>query len=174
MGKLLHSCILGSMLFLILAGLSSCRSSMPAKDYRALAKAAIRLGVDIGPEDNHKLYLEASRWIGVPYRRGGKSQSGTDCSGLAVNIYSRVYGVSLPRSSTEQIRKGTKVRKSKLKEGDLLFFSSRKSPKRVAHTGIYLKNGKFIHASSSKGVIVSSLNETYYQKHWMSARRIVH
>lgn len=71
-------------LILILVGLtamlSSCRTSAPRLDYQALARASILLGVDINMEDNHKLYLEAANWIGTPYRGGGDSKRGTDCS----------------------------------------------------------------------------------------------
>ena len=73
-------------LIFILTGLifilSSCRTSAPRLDYQALARASILLGVDINMEDNHKLYLESAEWIGVPYRGGGDSKRGTDCSGL--------------------------------------------------------------------------------------------
>ena len=139
-------------LIFILTGLifilSSCRTSAPRLDYQALARASILLGVDINMEDNHKLYLESAEWIGVPYRGGGDSKRGTDCSGLTYQIYRN------------------------LREGDLVFFSSSRSRKKVAHVGIYLKNGKFIHASTSKGVIVSRLSEDYYTRHWISGGRI--
>ena len=81
-------------LFFILAGLtailSSCRTSAPRLDYQALARASILLGVDINLEDNHKLYLEAADWIGTPYRGGGDSKRGTDCSGMVYQIYRKL------------------------------------------------------------------------------------
>ena len=132
----------------LVASLSSCRTSAPRLDYQALARASILLGVDINMEDNHKLYLEAADWIGVPYRGGGDSKRGADCSGLVYQVYRN------------------------LREGDLVFFTSSRSKNKVAHVGIYLKNGKFIHSSTSKGVIVSNLNENYYTKHWISGGRI--
>ena len=148
-------------LIFILTGLifilSSCRTSAPRLDYQALARASILLGVDINMEDNHKLYLESAEWIGVPYRGGGDSKRGTDCSGLTYQIYRKVYRTQAKRN---------------LREGDLVFFSSSRSRKKVAHVGIYLKNGKFIHASTSKGVIVSRLSEDYYTRHWISGGRI--
>lgn len=70
------------------------------------------------------------------------------------------------------MKQASKVSRGKLKEGDLVFFSSRNSRKKVAHVGIYLKDGKFVHASSSRGVIVSHLNEPYYRTHWMRGGRI--
>lgn len=163
-------------LFFILAGLaailSSCRTSAPRLDYQALARASLLLGVDINLEDNHKLYLEAADWIGTPYRGGGDSKRGTDCSGMVYQIYRKVYRTQVPRNSEELKDKSNKIAKRNLKEGDLVFFSSNRSRKRVAHVGIYLKNGKFIHSSTSWGVIVSRLGEDYYSKHWICGGRI--
>lgn len=158
---------------IIVAGLSSCRTSTPSYNYRELAKAAVALDVDIDMTDNHKLYLEASKWIGVPYRTGGDSKRGTDCSGLTSQIYKKVYKKRLSRNSDEQKNKDSRsVTKRNLQEGDLVFFSGSRSRKKVAHVGIYLKNDKFIHASTSKGVMVSKLNEDYYLKYWMSGGRV--
>ncbi len=156
----------------LIISFSSCRTSAPRLDYKALAKASIRLGVDINLEDNHKLYMESADWIGVPYRSGGDSKRGTDCSGLTYQVYRKVYRTQLPRKTEDLKKKSNKVSKRNLREGDLVFFTSRNSGKKVAHVGIYLKNGKFIHASTSKGVIVSNLNEDYYTKHWISGGRI--
>ena len=148
----------------LILSLSSCRSVAPRLDYKALAKASVRLGMDINLEDNHKLYLEASEWIGTPYRAGGDNKRGTDCSGL--------YHTKLPRSTDTQKKESNKITKRNLREGDLVFFTSSRSGKQVAHVGIYLKDGKFIHASTSQGVIISRLNEPYYTKHWISGGRI--
>ncbi|MDD3036808.1 NlpC/P60 family protein [Bacteroides sp.] len=165
--------ILQSILLLgVIISFSSCRTSAPRLDYKALAKASIRLGVDINLEDNHKLYIESAEWIGVPYRGGGDSKRGTDCSGLTYQLYRKVYRTQLPRNTEDLKKESNKVSKRNLREGDLVFFTSRNSGKKVAHVGIYLKNGKFIHASTSKGVIVSNLNEDYYTRHWMSGGRI--
>ncbi|NDV64938.1 C40 family peptidase [Bacteroides sp. 224] len=153
-------------------GLSSCGSVAPSMDYKALAKASVKLRLDIAYEDNHKLYIESADWIGTPYRLGGDSKKGADCSGFTQQLYKKVYKVKLPRTTDTQLKASTKVVRHQLKEGDLVFFSSNRSGKKVAHVGIYLKAGKFIHASSSQGVIVSSLNETYYQKHWIRGGRI--
>ncbi|MCD8262517.1 MAG: NlpC/P60 family protein [Bacteroides sp.] len=140
--------------------------------YQALARASVRLGIDIDRKDNHALYIEASQWIGTPYRSGGTTKNGVDCSGLTRELYRSVYRKELPCSTTEQRKKAQKVSRHKLKEGDLVFFSSTRSGKQVAHVGIYLKKNNFIHASTSKGVIVSNLNETYYRKHWLSGGKI--
>lgn len=162
---------ISALLGLVLC-LSSCRSVAPKLDYKALARASVRLGVDISLEDNHKLYLEAAEWMGVPYRVGGDSKRGTDCSGMTAQIYRKVYRTKLSRSTDGQKKESNKVAKRNLREGDLVFFTSSRSGKKVAHVGIYLKDGKFIHASTSRGVIVSQLKEPYYTKHWISGGRI--
>ncbi|WP_294592183.1 NlpC/P60 family protein [uncultured Bacteroides sp.] len=159
-----------SLLFI----LSSCRTSAPRLDYKALAQASIRLGVDIGIEDNHQLYINSAEWIGTPYRGGGDSKRGTDCSGLVSQLYKKVYRTRLSRSTDEQLKESNKISRRNLREGDLVFFTSPSSRKKVAHVGIYLKNGKFIHASTSQGVIVSNLNEKYYTQHWLRGGRISH
>lgn len=159
-------------LLALVIGLSSCRTSAPRVNYKALARASVRLGVDIGMEDNHKLYIEAAEWIGVPYRPGSDTKRGTDCSGLTSQVYKKVYHTKLSRSTNEQKEESSKVARRNLREGDLVFFSSNRSKRKVAHVGIYLKEGKFVHASTSSGVIVSRLNEKYYTLHWMSGGRV--
>ena len=123
-------------------------------------------------KDNHKLYIHASEWIGTPYRAGGDSKRGTDCSGLVSQLYKKVYHTRLSRSTDGQLKESSKISRRNLREGDLVFFTSRASRKKVAHVGIYLKDGKFIHASTSQGVIVSNLREKYYTQHWLCGGRI--
>ncbi|MCD8236308.1 MAG: C40 family peptidase [Prevotellaceae bacterium] len=163
-------------LIFILCLLVSCRSSdssMKSVDYRQLARAGLRLGFDIEPKDDWNLFMESASWIGTPYRSGGNGRSGVDCSGLNIAIYNHVYGKKLNRKSLDQKEKDCKrISRSELRSGDLVFFSTGNSRKKVGHTGIYLKDGKFIHASSSRGVIVSSLDEDYYRKHWICGGRV--
>lgn len=156
----------------LLIGLSSCRTSAPRLDYKALAQASVQLGIDIGMEDNHRLYIDAAEWIDIPYRAGNDNKYGTDCSGLTSQLYKKVYRTRLPRSTDEQLKEANKISRRNLREGDLVFFTSRASRKKVAHVGIYLKDGKFIHASTSQGVIVSSLQEKYYTQYWLCGGRI--
>ncbi|WP_455590962.1 C40 family peptidase [Bacteroides sp.] len=159
------------LLLSVTIGLSSCRTAAPRLDYKALARASVRLGMDIDQQDNHKLYIEAANWIGVPYRGGGETKRGTDCSGFTCQIYKKVYNTQLPRNTEGQKKESAKVTRRNLREGDLVFFTSRKSGKKVAHVGIYLKDNKFVHASTSRGVIVSHLDEQYYRTHWIAGGR---
>ena len=151
---------------------SSCRTATPNYDYQALARSSIKLGLDITQEDNHNLYNYAANWIGVPYRTGGSTKSGTDCSGFTSQLYKAVYKIELPRNSKAQLDICKKVSKNQLREGDLVFFSTDSSKKTINHVGIYLKDNKFVHASSSQGVVINSLNEPYYLTNWISGGRI--
>ena len=166
--KKLHWLILSALTFF----LGSCRTVTPRHDYQELAKASVRLGIDIEMKDNHALYVESSNWIGVPYRSGGTTKQGVDCSGLISSIYKKVYRKDLERNSEDQRKKDCrKVKKGKLREGDLLFFHNGRKKKKATHVGIYLKDRKFIHATTSQGVIVSTLEEDYWKKHWLIGGR---
>lgn len=120
-----------------------------------------------------ELYKEVESWLGTPYKYGGQSKSGTDCSGLVVEVYKKVYGKKLYRSSYEIYEKNCKhIKKKDLKEGDLVFFITSKKGKRINHVGIYLKDNKFVHSSTKKGVIITDLSEDYYVKHFVGAGRV--
>ncbi|WHY76927.1 NlpC/P60 family protein [Neobacillus sp. WH10] len=108
-------------------------------------------------------------YIGVPYLWGGSSPSGFDCSGFTSYTYKQA-GVSLPRTTADQYTKGQPVSKNSLKKGDLVFFSTYKAG--ASHVGISLGGDKFVHASSSKGVTVSSLSESYYINTYIGSKRV--
>ena len=159
-------------LLVLLLLLGSCRTITSRYDYQELAKASIRLGIDIDMEDNHALYVESSQWLGVPYRSGGTTQRGVDCSGLTSAIYNKVYRKQLERNSDDQRKKDCKkVQKGKLREGDLVFFHNGRKKKRASHVGIYLKDCKFIHASTRQGVTISTLDDAYWKQHWLCGGR---
>lgn len=110
---------------------------------------------------NKNLYTFITNWYGTPYRFGGQNEHGVDCSGFANILFKEIYFIQLPRSSKD-IAKTVKRKYTKnLKEGDLVFFSFGKS-KEINHVGIYLHNNKFVHASTSRGVIISDLTEPWY------------
>lgn len=116
------------------------------------------------------LKKEIDAWLGTPYKYGGNSHNGVDCSGFVNKIYLDVYGVQLPRTSKEIYKVAIPIKTKELKEGDLVFFNY--DGKGVSHVGIYLEEGKYVHASSQKGVVINELNNTYTQKHFVGAGRI--
>ncbi|MCS7300915.1 MAG: NlpC/P60 family protein [Fimbriimonadales bacterium] len=112
----------------------------------------------------------ALSYLGARYRYGGSSSRGFDCSGFTSYIY-RQHGIYLPHNSAAQYRVGKPVSRSDLRPGDLVFFRTR--GRRISHVGIYIGDGKFVHASSARGrVRIDTLNSGYYKKRYVGARRI--
>ena len=119
---------------------------------------------------------EANTYIGTPYRFGGMTRSGIDCSAFVLSVYGSVTGINLPRISSAQAQEGERVEREQLEKGDLLFFQTRGS--RISHVGIVQEitpegEIKFIHTSTSKGVTISSLNEKYWGLRFRFAKRIL-
>ena len=115
------------------------------------------------------LLAEYSDWEGTPYRFGGNSYSGVDCSGFIQQVYVGLNQHQLPRTTAEQARLGYKVDRDDLLPGDLVFF---KTGFKQRHAGIYLGNGEFMHASTRRGVSVSRLDNPYWMDVWWMARRL--
>ncbi|SMY16363.1 NlpC/P60 family protein [Photobacterium aquimaris] len=108
-------------------------------------------------------------WKGTPYRYGGSSKKGIDCSAFVQVGYSSVYQKILPRTTLELVKKGKQVKRHTAKEGDLVFFRTGRNSR---HVGIYLGNSEFLHASQSKGVIISRLDNPYWKRHFWQIRRL--
>ena len=128
------------------------------------------LGIKRGPDDNEELYNAIQTWIGTPYRYGGTDKNGVDCSGFVGHIYRKVYNINLHRVANDMQEAVTLISKSELREGDIVFFTNSKG--RVSHVGIYLKDGLFAHSSTSRGVIISRLDDKYWSKHFYKGGRI--
>lgn len=119
---------------------------------------------------------EASTYLGTPYRYGGTTRSGIDCSAFVLSVFGTAAGMDLPRVAASQAQEGESIDKSELKRGDLVFFSHGRG--RISHVGIVeeiTEDGeiKFIHAATSRGVMVSSLNDKYWGPKYRFAKRIV-
>jgi hypothetical protein len=137
------------------------------------AKICATTGFESEPDDLP--YEEVvSEYLGMPYRRGGTGSNGIDCSGLSRKFYLEIYGVDLPHSSREQcslnIFEKVPLDTDAFESKDLLFF--RNKNRRINHVGIYLEDGKFLHASPNKGVMISSLGESYWKNRLVASRRI--
>ncbi|MDH4091822.1 MAG: C40 family peptidase [Cyclobacteriaceae bacterium] len=156
--KILLQAAIGAALFL-----SSCASSR---------KASVR-------EDKvEKVISTARTFIGTPYQYGGTTRSGMDCSGLLLNSF-RAVEVDLPRTSEAQSKTGKEIKKMHdLAPGDLVFFATSRKRRKITHVGLVTDvrsrdNIKFIHASSSLGVVETNLFADYYQKRYRGARRVI-
>ena len=128
------------------------------------------LGLTYDEGDNIVLYEAVNSWLGVPYKYGGTDRGGIDCSAFVGMIYKEVYGVTLKRTANDMLNDVTLYGKGQLKEGDILFFTNSKG--KVSHVGIYLKEGLFAHASTSNGVSVSRVEDTYWSRHFYKAGRV--
>lgn len=122
------------------------------------------LGVKTKELDNKNLYYLIDEWMGTPHRMGGMDRRGVDCSGFVSLLYNKVYGVDLPRTSRDMADNIKRKYERQLKEGDLVFFSF--GGRNIDHVGIYLHNGKFVHVSTRKGVIISNLHDSWYSKYF--------
>ncbi|OBZ08633.1 C40 family peptidase [Bacillus sp. FJAT-26390] len=129
-------------------------------------------GGSVLAEKSERSVLDASvaDVIGTPYKWGGTTNKGFDCSGFILHVFNQ-FDVKLPRTSQSQSETGTEVNKDELREGDLVFFNT--SGKGVSHAGIYIGEGKFAHSSTSKGVTITKLSDSYYEKRYVTARRVI-
>jgi NlpC/P60 family len=127
---------------------------------------AILLNTEVEYLSNKALYDVINEWWGAPYKIGGMTKKGVDCSAFVQTIMGGVYELPLPRTASEQKAICTEIRKEELTEGDLVFFNTRGG---VSHVGVYLHNNKFVHASTSGGVTISDLAEPYWEKRFIGA-----
>ena len=133
-------------------------------------KYAQILNVEIETVKNLALLNFIEEWWRTRYRFGGSSKSGIDCSAFAGLLQRNVYGNELPRMAKEQYKLCEKISREEINEGDLVFFNTRGG---VSHVGVYLANGYFVHSSTKEGVTISSLDEDYYHRKFISAGRII-
>lgn len=117
-----------------------------------------------------KIMNQYANWKGVSYRLGGTTKSGIDCSSFVQRTFIEQFGVALPRTTSEQESSGQGVKRNSLKAGDLVLFKTGRSMK---HVGIYIGDNKFVHASTSNGVIVSEMSNQYWNKRFYAGRRII-
>lgn len=131
------------------------------------------LDIKLTADDNRRLYREIKDWLGTPYRYAGADKSGADCSGFVMMVYKTVYGKNLQRNSARMYRMNCKpLKRRDLREGDLVFFNNGRGGG-INHVGIFLKDGKFAHTSSSRGVMISDLNDMYFSARFYAGGRVI-
>ena len=138
-------------------------------DYLQL-KYAILLDASVETLANVSLLKLIDEWWGTRYCMGGNSKECIDCSAFVQVIMSNVYGRSLPRTAQEQFNTGNKIGMEELEEGDLVFFHT--SGREISHVGVYMLNNKFVHASTSNGVMFNDLNDLYWKEKFKGASRV--
>ena len=166
--------------------LAACGSSKPVAVKREIPTKTVEKSAGLRSLDSHfsgrnskyidELLKDAEKYLGAPYKYGGNTSSGFDCSGFTSKVFGE-NNKNLPRRSTDQAAQGEEISIRNVKPGDLLFFATSGGSK-VSHVGIVHDIGndgevKFIHASTSKGVIISSLNEKYWNQSFLHAQRIL-
>jgi lipoprotein Spr len=129
------------------------------------------MGVAVDATSNLKLYKFIYEWIGTPYRFGGNTKNGIDCSAFTKAIYDKVFNTAILRNSRDIFSMVNPLAKDELKEGDLVFFKIKS--RSISHVGIYLGDNRFAHASSTRGVVISNLNEPYYSRYFYKGGRIL-
>lgn len=160
---------------LILAALPSCHSSRKASVRKDSAKEPTVVVDHKIPESKrqHRLIEEAYTWLGTPYVYAMAEKGvGTDCSGMVMSLYKDVAGCAIPRNSAKQAEFCEPLTDKEIETGDLVFFATGKDPEKISHVGLLIDGNTFIHASSSKGVVISELDTPYYRRTFRGFGRV--
>ena len=152
--------------------ISPIQPDAPAKNITASSlqmKYAAMLNTTPSQLQNADLLQEIDDWFGVPYRYGGTTKDGVDCSAFSQTVMQDVYSQTVPRTAQEQFDNRSAIDKTELQEGDLVFFHTSGRKNDITHVGVYLANNKFIHASTSNGISISDLDDPYWKPRYRGA-----
>lgn len=161
---------------LLMIGLAGCGSTSPTRSPTAPSinpppsPSTPSISPDVSEDIEQQLRVQERRWHGTPYRWGGASRDGVDCSGFVMTVYEDLFDLSLPRTTAEQVKIGQAVLPGAFQAGDLIFF---RPSGRARHVGLYLGAGEFAHASTSEGVTISHLDERYWREAYWTTRRVL-
>ncbi|MFW1677122.1 NlpC/P60 family protein [Pontibacter sp. JAM-7] len=172
----------GLLCTLFLVGLSGCATSIQSKlpevaEQSVTASSAASeakpqpsiFPTSQAPDIHSALVAHFEQWRGAPYRLGGQSKQGVDCSGFMQLTFAKLFNLQLPRTTQDQARTGWQIKPHLLTSGDLVFF--RTGWRRQRHVGVYLQDQVFLHASTSRGVMLSRLDNPYWAKAFWKAMR---
>src|SRR5690606_28923205 len=166
--------LVAAMLFIgfcLVSQAQSTHNSKSVPDQENLAKEYFSqtMGVAINATTSTKLYQFVYDWLGTPYRLGGSSKKDIDCSKFSLALYENVFNTTIGYNRRNQFANVTHIVKNEQQPGDLVFFKIRS--RQITHVGVYLGDDKFAHASSSKGVMESNLNEAYWKRYYYKGGR---
>jgi probable lipoprotein NlpC len=161
--KLPVNCRVVGCLFLFLLPIVSGCAAPTAQERRPEPARRVQSGTE------RMLRAGIRPWLGTPHRLGGMSHRGIDCSGLVVILYEDLFDKRLPRTTAALIHRGRRVARRNLTAGDLVFF---KPGSKVRHVGIYLGHGEFVHSSTSHGVMISRMDDDFWQHCYLTGRRL--
>lgn len=159
-------------IYIIFAGCSQKETLLKNKKFPP--KQSFNYMVDNGNESINlyeALNSQYNEWRGTKYKFGGNTKSGVDCSAFVQRTYKDKLNIRIPRTTALQSKVGKDISIDELEMGDLIFF---KTGFNSRHVGIYLEEGKFLHASTKKGVTISRLDNHYYSKHFWKIKRIIY
>ena len=164
--------------FLLLGVASSCKSHKKSKEEPVYVGEQVEIKkkkekVNKETTVRQKIAEECLTWIGTPYAYGHSEKGiSTDCSGLVIVVFERIAEIKLPRNSAQQAAFCDDLNEKDIKPGDLVFFATGKDKKKVSHVGVMLDRNKFVHASGSKGVILSEMTTPYYRRTFIKYGRV--
>lgn len=159
--------------FIVLISLTRCSASKRPASTPVKPSVQNTLPVFVGYSSEQvksEILKEFRGWEGTPHKMGGNSKDGIDCSGFAHHIFKAVFHLNVPRSTELFLKAGIKISKDDLRPGDIVIFRPHSYPR---HVGVYVGDNHFIHASTSKGVMLSDLDNPYWKKHYRMSRRIL-
>lgn len=152
------------MMVMLTFALASCHTARKSKSTPGNPMVE-QIHVDKATNVQKQIIKEAYTWLGTPYKYAGeKKGEGVDCSGMVMKVFETAAGMKLPRNSAKQAEFCKEADASEVNTGDLVFFATGKDPNRISHVGIVIDNETFIHASASKGVVVSKFDNNYYRR----------
>lgn len=143
--------------------------SYPAGNDRQAVELALR---DVEDPMARALIEAARGWLGTKYVYGGATKQGTDCSGLIMSLFRDVCEIKIPRTTRDQVHYCSRVARNRIRPGDLVFFANGGGTDNVSHVGLYIGDGRMIHASSSRGVMVSSFDSGYWGDRYCTGARV--